>query len=83
MILKKQLLEQDVNCYSPIILKKWQANMDIQYVIDAYACVMYITSYILKAEKGMGELLKQAAKELEQGNIRQQLNKIGLVFLTN
>ena len=35
--------------------------MDIQYVINAYACVMYIASYVLKVEKGMGELLKQAA----------------------
>ena len=66
VILKRQPFEQDVNCYSPTILKTWQANMDIQYVIDAYACVMYIASYTLKTEKGMGELLKQAAKELEQ-----------------
>ena len=44
---------------------------------------MYIASYVLKAEKGMGELLKQAAKELQQGNTRQQLNKLGSVFLTN
>ena len=57
--------------------------MDIQYVINAYACVMYIASYVLKAEKGMGELLKQAAKELHQENTRQQLNKPGSVFLTN
>ena len=57
--------------------------MDIKYVIDDYACVMHIASYVLKAEKGKGELLKQAAKELEQGNIRQQLNKLGSVFLTN
>ena len=33
--------------------------------------------------KGMGELLKQAAREMEQGNMRQQLNKLGSVFLTN
>ena len=51
--------------------------------INACACVMYIASYVLKAEKGMGELLKQAAKELQQGNTRQQLNKLGSVFLTN
>ena len=57
--------------------------MDIQYVTDAYVCVMYMASYILKEEKGMVKLLKQAAKELEQGNIRQQLNKIGSLFLTN
>ena len=43
---------------------------------------MYITPSVLKAEKGMGELLKQAAKELDQRNIRQ-LNKLGLVFLIN
>ena len=31
----------------------------------------------------MGELLKQAAKELHHGNTRQQLSKLGSVFLTN
>ncbi|MCG8622659.1 MAG: helitron helicase-like domain-containing protein, partial [Proteobacteria bacterium] len=83
IVLKRQPSERNVNCYSPSILRAWQANMDIQYVINAYACVMYIASYVLKAEKGMGELLKQAAKELHQGNTRQQLNKLGSVFLTN
>ena len=83
VILKRQPCEQNVNCYSPAILKAWQANMDIQYMINAYACVMYIASYVLKAEKGMDELLKQAAKELQQGNTRQQLNKLRSVFLTN
>ena len=83
IILKRDPTEQNVNCYSPTVLKTWLANMDIQYVINAYACVMYIASYVLKAEKGMGELLKQAAKELQQGNTRQQLSKLGSVFLTN
>ena len=83
VILKRQPSERNVNCYSPAVLRTWQANMDIQYVINTYACVMYIASYVLKAEKGMGELLKKAAKELQQGNTRQQLNKLGSVFLTN
>ena len=83
IILKRQPSERNVNCYSPAVLKTWQANMDIQYVTNTYACVMYIASYVLKAEKGMGELLRQAAKELQQGNTRQQLNKLGSVFLTN
>ena len=61
VILKRKPSEQSVNYYSPAILKAWEANMDIQYVVNAYACVMYIASYVLKAEKGMGELLKQAA----------------------
>ena len=83
VILKRQPSERNVNCYSPAVLRTWQANMGIQYVINAHACVMYIASYVLKAEKGMVELLKQAAKELKHGNTRQQLNKLGSVFLTN
>ena len=83
VILKRKPSEQSVNYYSPAVLKAWEANMDIQYVVNAYACVMYIASYVLKAEKGMGKLLKQAAQNLEQGNTRQQLNKLGSVFLTN
>ena len=83
VILKRKPSEQSVNYYSPAMLKAWEANMDIQYVVNAYACVMYIASYILKAEKGMGELLKQATREMDQGNTRQQLNKLGSVFLTN
>ena len=54
--------------------------MDIQYVINAYACVMYIASYVLKAEKGMGELLKQAAKEIQQGNTRQPTQQTWISF---
>ena len=83
VILKRKPSEQSINYYSPVILKGWEANMDIQYVVNAYVCVMYIASYVLKAEKGMGELLKQAAREMEQGNTRQQLNKLGSVFLAN
>ena len=35
--------------------------MDIQYVMNPYACIMYVASYMTKSEKSMGELLKQAA----------------------
>ena len=83
VILKRQPSKRNVNCYSPAVLRTWQANMDIQYIINAHACVMYIASYVLKAEKGKGELLKQAAKELQHGNTRQQLKKLRSVFLTN
>ena len=34
----------------------WQANMDIQFVLNAYACVMYVASYV------MSELLKRVAE---------------------
>ena len=57
--------------------------MDLQYIIDCYACVMYIASYVLKAERGMSELLKAVAKEAECENIQTQLNKMGSTFLNH
>ena len=83
VILKRTMTEQCVNCYSPCIIKAWQANMDFQFIIDAYACLMYVASYVLKAEKGMSEILKQAAKEVERETVRVQLRKLGSAFLTN
>ena len=83
VILKRKPSERHVNGYSPCILKGWRANMDIQYVVNAYACLMYIASYIMKAEKGMSELLKNLARELESELLATQLNKLGTVFLRN
>ena len=83
IILKRNPNASHINNYNRHVLKCWKANHDIQYVVDAYACVMYVASYVLKAEKTMGELLKQAAKDSEDQNIRGQLKKAGSVFLTH
>ena len=37
--------ECNMNNYNPHVLLAWQANMHIQYVLNAYACVMTSTSY--------------------------------------
>ena len=59
--------------------------MDIQYVLDVYACAMYIVSYISKAQKGMSELLRKAVEEAKEGNtnIKQQVRDIGNKFLNS
>ena len=61
----------------------WQANMDIQFVLNAYACIMYVASYIMKTERSMGELLKRVAAEARTDELRTQLRKVGLAFLTH
>ena len=55
----------------------WQANMDIQFVLNAYACIMYVASYIMKTERYMGELLKQVAAEARTDELKTQLRKVG------
>ena len=44
----------------------WRANMDIQFVLDVYACAMYIVSYISKAQKGMSGLLREPVQRQDR-----------------
>lgn len=75
-----------VNQYNEHLLHAWDANMDIQFVVDAYSCVVYIISYISKAEREMGLLLDQTQKEARnQGNqdAKQAMKALGNVYLHN
>ena len=85
VFLKRQPNELRVNNYNPACLQAWRANMDIQFILDVYACAMYIVSYISKAQKGMSELLRQACAEARKGNssIKQQVRDIGNKFLNS
>ena len=83
IILKRDPCECNINNYNPSVLLAWQANMDIQYVMDAYACVMYVASYIMKHEKSMGELLKNVSNEVRTEELTTQLRRIGTAFLTH
>lgn len=42
IFLKRLPCETRVNNYNTIALKCWEANMDIQFILDPYACVSYI-----------------------------------------
>ena len=59
VVLRREPNECAVNNYNPSVMLAWQANMDIQFVLNAYACVMYVASYIMRS---MGELLKRVAE---------------------
>lgn len=58
-----------VNAFNPRILMLHRANMDIQYVLDSYACIGYIVDYINKTNRGMSHLLKEAEAEKYLGDI--------------
>ena len=65
------------------LLTVWQANHDIQFVLDPYQCVTYICDYMTKSQKGMSELLHAACEEAKAGNmeLRQSVRHIGNKFL--
>lgn len=61
VFLKRETNDIRINGYNPGILHAWEANHDIQFVTDAYACAMYIVSYISKGQRGMSDLLRKVA----------------------
>ena len=81
--LQRKVGEQWINNYNPHLIRAWNGNMDIQYVMDAYSCVMYIVSYISKSEREMGDLLRNAQREAAEGNdeATSQLRRLGSVYL--
>ncbi len=85
IFLKRTPNELRINNYNSACLHAWRANMDIQFVLDVYACAMYIVSYISKAQKGMSELLHKACAEARErnANIKQQVHDIGNKFLNS
>ena len=75
LLLKRTPLEIRINSYNTNLLKAWRANMDIQFVLDPYACAVYILSYITKGQRGMSKLLEKASQEANAEN-KDVLNKV-------
>ena len=80
---KTKKLQMKINNYNTSCILAWRANMDIQFVLDVYACAMYIVSYISKAQRGISDLLRTACEEAKLGNstVHQQVRDIGGKFL--
>ncbi|XP_062600656.1 uncharacterized protein LOC134262299 [Saccostrea cucullata] len=83
LFLKRTPSEIRVNSYMKNVLTAWRANHDLQFVLDPYACALYIVSYISKSQRGMSSLLDQACKEAREGNmdLKKQVRHMGNKFL--
>ena len=60
--LEKQPKDIRLNLYNEAGLEAWKANIDIQLILDPYACAMYIVLYINKSQRGMSSLMHAASK---------------------
>ena len=69
-----------INNYNKKLMPILQANHDIQYVVDHFACANYITSYLTKNESGMSKLLKTLEEECKDLSKMDQLNKFASVL---
>ena len=74
-----------VNQYNEELLLAWNANMDIQFVLDPYACAKYLMSYTTKPEREMSILLETTHKECREGNmtVREEMKKLTGTFFNH
>ncbi len=85
IILKRSPSEAWINFYNKDLIRFWNGNMDIQYIYNPYACAKYCLSYIAKAEREMGDLLRKAQFEARAGNMDavNELHHLGDIYLTH
>lgn len=84
VFLRRSSLEVSVNAYNVDILHMLQSNMDIQFILNPYACISYITDYINKDNSGLSKLLRNVSKSMENGNYSasDRLQKYANEFIT-
>lgn len=59
--------EKFVNAFNPWIGRVLDSNMDLQIILDHYACASYVVDYVNKADRGMSNL-KRAVSDILKEN---------------
>ena len=74
-----------VNNYNPVLLKAWEANLDIQPVHNYFKALTYMTAYFSKSESEVFGSLKQGTKEIKNQNlnVRYAMKKIAYLFISS
>ncbi|OXA55077.1 ATP-dependent DNA helicase PIF1 [Folsomia candida] len=82
VFLRRGTHETYINAYNRKLLLCWRANIDIQFVLDPYACATYIGNYISKADRGVSKLLREVSKEIRAGNysLKERLSSFANAF---
>ena len=57
-----------LNNYNKDIYLRHKANMDIQFVTDAFGLATYVAAYIMKSNDTISKILSVAAEEVKFGN---------------
>ena len=69
-----------INNYSPVLLKAWQVNIDLQPVYNYYKAASYMTAYFSNSENSTSDAVKQAVQEIKLQNLSARLAMKKLVY---
>ena len=74
VVMKRKPSESWINTYNSNVIRVWKANMDLQYILDLYACVMYIDAYTLNSKECGSEdiSLDQSSSTIVKSVLKKQ-----------
>ncbi|KAG2193591.1 hypothetical protein INT47_007394 [Mucor saturninus] len=76
VMLKRNVNEILINNYNPLILKMHRANIDLQFILGAYACCIHIVNYINKSNKTKNNLDDVDCEDVFKANSELITNNI-------
>ena len=83
VVLARDLDELFINPYNREWMKAWNANMDIQVVLDFFAVITYVTDYYAKDDTGKADVIKQMLKESQCQSLKEKMRIVANTFLTH
>ncbi|XP_065305470.1 uncharacterized protein [Dermacentor albipictus] len=85
MMMKRDLDQCNTNAFNPWIAEMLNSNMDLQIILDVYACAAYVVEYVNKAARGVSSLGRAITKMLEEDESKmtyeQAMRKLGVHIL--
>ncbi|KAJ7532202.1 hypothetical protein O6H91_14G076700 [Diphasiastrum complanatum] len=83
LFLKCEPRDIRTNNFNQTLARLWQANTDIQYILEPYAAASYCTSYLTKMDNTITAALHEIIKNNVQNptNDCDQIRKLGNAFL--
>ena len=83
IMLKRETSEIFINNYNQVLMKAWEANLDVQFVTSVLTCVFYVASYVSKPEKTLGDLLKAVSKSGQHLGAKASMKSVAKKFLSH
>ena len=84
VLLRRDVDEVHVNNYNPEWLEAWNANLDIQPVLDYFAVITYVTDYWSKSDEAITQQLTEVANHLKsEPDKKQRSIQLANTFLTH
>ena len=83
VVFERDVSEIFINPFNEHWMRAWNANLDLQPVLDFFAVVTYVTDYYSKDDSGTMEVLKSALKDKDLTDVKEKMKVHANVYLTH